>query len=148
VADLSDIANLEPADFAKAVKNTPDAKIREIMTSDQRTQILDAIFDRLPLAFRPEKAGNTDTVIHWNVTGRPDGGTDQYEVVVKDQTCTTSNKFEHDPKLAITIGPVELLKLLAGQGNPVTMFMTGKIKAKGDLGLAGNFSKLFSVPKA
>jgi hypothetical protein len=28
------------------------------------------------------------------------------------------------------------------------MFMTGKIKAKGDLGLAANVAKLFDIPKA
>ena len=39
-------------------------------------------------------------------------------------------------------------RLVSGDGNPMMMFMTGKIKAKGDLGLAANVAKLFDIPKA
>ena len=46
------------------------------------------------------------------------------------------------------MGPVEFLKLISGRANPVMMFMTGKIKAKGDLGLAANIANLFDIPKA
>ena len=36
----------------------------------------------------------------------------------------------------------------AGATNPMMMFMTGKIKAKGDLGLAANIANYFNLPKA
>ena len=39
-------------------------------------------------------------------------------------------------------------KIVSGSGNPVMMFMTGKLKAKGDLGLAANIANLFDIPKA
>jgi putative sterol carrier protein len=87
-------------------------------------------------------------VIHWNITDRPDGGVDTREVVIENGTCFTSEKAERDPKLSLTMGPVEFLKIVAGAGNPVMMFMTGKLKAKGDLGLAANIANLFDIPKA
>ena len=43
---------------------------------------------------------------------------------------------------------MEFLKIVSGNGNPVMMFMTGKLKAKGDLGLAANIQNLFEIPKA
>ena len=107
-----------------------------------------AVFARMAGLFRPEKAGSTHAVIHWRVGDRPDGGVDTYELVIADGRCTLSPAPEHDPKLAITVGPVDFVKVVSGNGNPMMMFMTGKLKAKGDLGLAANIANLFDIPKA
>ncbi|WP_117214679.1 SCP2 sterol-binding domain-containing protein [Allorhizocola rhizosphaerae] len=146
--DLSDFSNLDPAAFAQLVKNASDAQLNEVMSSDVRTKVLDEIFRRMPALFRPDRAGNTNAVIHWNITGRPDGGSDTYEIVIADGTCKLSDKPEDEPKLALTMGPADFLKVVSGNGNPVMMFMTGKLKAKGDLGLAANIANLFNIPKA
>lgn len=146
--DLSDFSSVDPKQFAKLVKSTPDAKIKEVMSSDLRGKILDEVFGRMPTLFRPDRAGSTNAVIHWNITDRPDGGTDTYEVVIENGTCTLSPSADRDPKLSLTMGPVEFLKVVSGAGNPVMMFMTGKLKAKGDLGLAANIANLFDIPKA
>jgi putative sterol carrier protein len=87
-------------------------------------------------------------VIHWNISERADGGVDTYELVIADGKCVVSPSPEHDPKLSITVNPVDFVKVVTGNGNPVMMFMTGKLKAKGDLGLAANVQNLFEIPKA
>jgi putative sterol carrier protein len=146
--DLSDFSSVDPKQFAQLVKNTPDAKIKEVLQSDQRGKILDEIFSRMPTLFRADRAGSTNAVIHWNVGDRPDGGADTYELVIADGACTLSPSPQHDPKLSLNLGAVEFLKVVTGTGNPVMMFMTGKLKAKGDLGLAANIANLFDIPKA
>jgi hypothetical protein len=145
--DLSDFSSVDPKQFAQIVKSAPDSQINEVMASDARGKILDEVFARMPTLFRPDRAGSTNAVIHWNVTGRGDGGTDTYEIVIDNGTCTLSPTPGHDPKLSLTMGPVEFLKVVSGAGNPVMMFMTGKLKAKGDLGLAANIANLFDIPK-
>ncbi len=147
-SDFSDFTSVDPTKFAQLVKSTPDAQLAEVMQSDLRGKILDEVFTRMPATFRPDRAGNTNAVIHWVVTGRPDGGADTYEVVIADGACTVPDSPQRDPRLTITLGPVEFLKVVSGNGNPVMMFMTGKLKAKGDLGLAANISNLFDLPKA
>ena len=146
--DLSDFSSVEPRQFAQLVKSTPDRTLAEVMQSDRRSKILDEVFARMPSLFRADRAGATNAVIHWNITDRPDGGTDTYELVVADGTCTLSQSADRDPKLSLTLGPVDFLKVVSGSGNPVMMFMTGKLKAKGDLGLAANIANLFDIPKA
>ena len=146
--DLSDFGNLDPAQFSELVKKASDAQLNEVMSSEVRTKVLDEIFRRMPTLFRPDRAGNTNAVIHWIITGRPDGGSDTYEIVIADGACTLSEKPESEPKLALTMGPADFLKVVSGNGNPVMMFMTGKLKAKGDLGLAANIANLFNIPKA
>lgn len=146
--DPATFANTGPKEFAQLVKSTPDAKIAEVMSGDLRGKILSEVFNRMPSLFRADRAGSTNAVIHWNITGRPDGGTDTYEVVIENGTCTVNEGATRDPKLSLTMGPVEFLKIVSGGANPVMMFMTGKLKAKGDLGLAANIANLFDIPKA
>ncbi|MEH0982292.1 SCP2 sterol-binding domain-containing protein [Micromonospora sp. CPCC 205556] len=146
--DPANFANVGPKEFAQLVKSTPDDKIAEVMSGDLRGKILSEVFGRMPQLFRADRAGSTNAVIHWNITGRPDGGTDTYEVIVENGTCTVNESATRDPKLSLTMGPVEFLKIVSGGANPVMMFMTGKLKAKGDLGLAANIANLFDIPKA
>ncbi|GAA2652443.1 SCP2 sterol-binding domain-containing protein [Paractinoplanes durhamensis] len=142
------LASIGPKEFAQLVKSTPDSQIAEVMAGDARTKILDEVFNRMPQLFRAEKAGSTSAVIHWIITGGADGASDTYETVIENGACTVTNKPERDPKLAMTMDPLTFLKVVSGDGNPMMMFMTGKIKAKGDLALAANVAKLFDIPKA
>src|SRR5918998_4135026 len=101
------LASIGPKEFAQLVKSTPDSKIAEVMASDSRGKILDEVFGRMPTLFRADRAGATNAVIHWNITDRPDGGTDTYEVVIENGTCTVNEGATRDPKLSLTMGPVE-----------------------------------------
>jgi putative sterol carrier protein len=142
------LAAVEPKEFARLVKSTPDTTIAEVMAGPDRSKILTEVFNRMPTLFRADRAGATQAVIHWNITGGPGGSNDTYETVIEDGTCTVTNQPARDPKLAMTMDPVTFLKVVSGDGNPMMMFMTGKIKAKGDLGLAAQVAKLFDIPKA
>jgi len=146
--DLSKFTSVDPKQFAALVKSASNEQLSALMQSDKRKQVLDEVFRRMPTLFRPDRAGKTSAVIHWNVGDRPDGGVDTYEVVIEDGTCTLSPAPERDPKLSLTLGAVDFLKVVSGNANPVMMFMTGKLKAKGDLGLAANIANLFDIPKA
>ena len=141
------LSSIGPKEFAQLVKSTPDSQIAEVMAGDARTKILDEVFNRMPSLFRPEKAGSTSAVIHWIISGGPNGS-DTYETVIENGACTVTNQPAREPKLAMTMDPVTFLKVVSGDGNPMMMFMTGKIKAKGDLGLAAQVAKLFDIPKA
>jgi putative sterol carrier protein len=145
--DLSDLGSMEPQQFAKMVKETPTDQIKAVLQGELRGKILGEIFGRMPALFRADRAGSTSAVIHWNLGDRADGGTDTYELVIADGTCTLSPEPSHEPKLALTVPAVEFVKIVSGNANPMMMFMTGKLKAKGDLGLAANIPNLFDIPK-
>jgi putative sterol carrier protein len=146
--DLSNFGSVDPKQFAQLVKNAPADQLKAVMQSEQRGKVLDEIFGRMPGLFRADRAGSTNAVIHWNVGDRPDGGVDTYELVIANGACTLSPEPANEPKLSLTVGAVDFLKVVSGNGNPVMLFMTGKLKAKGDLGLAANIANLFDIPKA
>ena len=146
--NVESLSAIGPKEFAQLVKTTPDSKLAEVMAGDARGKILDEVFGRMPTLFRADKAGNTSAVIHWILTGGAGGTTDTYETVIENGACTVTNQPVREPKLAMTMDPVTFLKVVSGDGNPMMMFMTGKIKAKGDLALAAQVAKLFDIPKA
>jgi putative sterol carrier protein len=145
--DLGDFSTLDPKQFASMVKNASTEELNAVMQGEHRTRILDEIFDRMPTLFRADKAGNTNAVVHWTVGDKPGGGADTYELVIADGACTRSPQPVHDPKLALSLGAADFLRVVTGNANPMMMFMTGKLKAKGDLGLAANIANLFDIPK-
>jgi putative sterol carrier protein len=145
--DLSQISSADPATFASMIKSAPKSQLEGILGGEQRTEILGQIFGRFPGQFRADRAGSTNAIIHWTITGGPGGSSDTFEFVIANGTCVLSPKPEHEPKLAVTVGGTDFLQLISGGGNPMAMFMTGKLKAKGDLGLAANLANLCDLPK-
>jgi len=147
-ATAEQLAAVEPGDFIRIVKEMSDKDVKEVMESDNRGAIVDAIFRRMPELFRPDRAGSTTATTHWSITGRPDGFADEWTVRFADGTCASVPGHDGDSTLSLAMSPVDLTKVITKSGNPVMMFMTGKIKAKGDLGLAANIANFFDIPKA
>ena len=69
-------------------------------------------------------------------------------VVVEHGECRVEEGAGDAPDLSLMLGPVEFLQLITGTGNPAMMFMMGKIKARGDLGLAQGLATWFESPQA
>lgn len=144
--DPQTLARLQPAEFVSLVKGMSDDEIRADLGGEHRGALLDAIFARFPQQFRPDKAGGRSARIDFHVTGGPGDSTDTYAVVVDDGTCSIEKEPTASPNLSLTMGPVEFLKMLSGAGSPAMMFMMGKIKATGDLGLAAGLANWFESP--
>lgn len=141
------IAAVEPAEFVGIVERMSDKQVDEVMASPNRGLIIEAIFRRMPGLFRPDRARGVTATTHWSITGRPEGGTDDWTVRFADGTCTCTPGHDGEPTLSLTMAPVDFIKVVTRRGNPTMMFMTGRIKAKGDLGLATKIPGFFEVPK-
>src|SRR5512139_439447 len=139
------LENMSEPEFVALIKATPDAEVREDFAGEHRGPLLDAIFARFPHQFRPDKAGDRTARIDFRVTGGPDDSSDTYGVIVDRGTCTVERGAAESPDLSLMLGPVEFLKLITGTGNPAMMFMMGKVKARGDLGLASALSNWFET---
>ncbi|MGE5838821.1 MAG: SCP2 sterol-binding domain-containing protein [Deltaproteobacteria bacterium] len=100
------------------------------------------IFDGMPRAFDPGAAPGLNAVIQFNIDG--DEGGDWY-ATIRDQTCTVSKGVYDNPTLSIRMKDKDWVALCKGELNGVMAFMTGKLKAKGDIMLAQRMPKLFSM---
>ena len=126
-----------------------DKEIKEVMESPNREPDRRRDLPAHARALPPDRAGSTTATTHWSITGRPDGGADEWTVRFADGTCTSvARPRRRRDAVARRCRPVDFTKVVTKSGNPVMMFMTGKIKAKGDLGLAANIANFFDIPKA
>ncbi|HEX6447556.1 MAG TPA: SCP2 sterol-binding domain-containing protein [Streptosporangiales bacterium] len=143
-----DMRALSPEDFARLVKDASKADLAEVMSGGHRAQVLEAVFARMSEQFRPDKAPSRPSAVLWQVEGRPDGGVDEYELMIEDGTCTVASPPRHEPRVTVALDGVDFLKLVSGNASATTMFFTRRIRLQGDLGLGAGLTDMFDIPKA
>ena len=144
-----DPSAVDPADFVKAVADTPDEQLAAGMANEQvRELVLDGIFSQMAEHFDGKKAGSTEAVIEWQILDKPGGGHDRYQVVVTGGTCSVEKDGGHAARVTFKLKPVDFLKLVTGNAVGPMMFMTGKLKIDGDLMFAAGVQALFRIPGA
>lgn len=144
-----DLSRMDADNFARLISRASRDQIEGLMGSPElRGRILDEVFRRMEQHFRPEKAGSTEAVVHWRLSGGSgDGGYDRYESVLGDGTCKVNTEMRGKPRVTITLNPVDFMKLITRNASAPVLFMTGKLKVKGDLGFAAGLISLFDLPR-
>jgi hypothetical protein len=136
---------IDERDFARLIGRARRDQLEAVMSSPIRPIVLDQIFRRFTDHYRTGEP-RPPKVIHWKVTGAPNAGVDEYELVMRGDSCDTNAVPQHEADTTITMSGPDFLLLTSGNGKPTTMFMTGKLKVRGDLGLAAVLAKLFVIP--
>jgi putative sterol carrier protein len=98
------------------------------------------LLKKLPTAFQPEAAGDTDCTVQFNIST-------PMHVVIKNGTCATRDGASASPDVAITMDDDDLVSLMKGELNGMTAFMTGKLQLEGDLMLAQRMFGFFDSSK-
>jgi putative sterol carrier protein len=99
-------------------------------------------FEAMGGRFRADKAAGTSATIQYDVSGEG-GGT--WNAVIKDGACTVSEGAATSPNLTLQISAQDWLDMLSGKQSGQMLFMSGKLKVKGDMGLAMKLSSLFAM---
>ena len=100
------------------------------------------LFSRMPKAFQPEKAVGVDAVIQFDLSGAQGG---QWVATIKDGKCAVEKGKVENPKLTLSADAVDYVGIFTGKVNPMAAFGEGKIKLKGDLGLAMKLMNFFKI---
>ena len=100
------------------------------------------VFKAMPDQFNPDAAAGVDAIFQFDITG--DGG-GQYWVEVKDQSVAVNEGLHDNPAITITAGAEDYLKLANGELAAMSAFMAGKVKVKGNMGLAMKLQSIFGL---
>ncbi|MFD9889499.1 SCP2 sterol-binding domain-containing protein [Amycolatopsis sp. NPDC058986] len=148
-APAFDLSKVDPVRFANLVAAASRVQLERVVAERTlRERVLGEIFDRMGAHIRHERAKNVHAVIHWRLSGGVgDGGYDRYETVISHGACTVSREMREKPKVTITIAPTDFFRLITHQATPAVLFVTGKIKVKGDLAFAAGLIGFFDLPK-
>jgi len=91
---------------------------------------LKEIFEGMVKGFDAEEAKGWKTVIQYDITGEGGG---KFYIEVKDQKCSLGEGVVENPKLTITISTEDWFAIVEGRLEGQEAFMTGKMKAEGDM---------------
>lgn len=99
-------------------------------------------FEQMGTRFKADRATGTNAVIQYNVSG--DGG-GTWNAVIKDGACTVQPGAAANPSLTLDVAAQDWLDMLSGKQNGQMLFMSGKLKIKGDMGLAMKLGSMFQM---
>lgn len=141
-----DPADVDPSLFARLVKSASKQQLSTVMASSVRRPVLDAIFGRMSEFYSSKGASQNTQVVHWHIKDGSD--VDSFTTTMSDGTCRVTEGAEGEFRTSLTMPGTEFLKVVTNNANPVTLFMTRKLKVDGDVGFATALQKMFTIPSA
>ncbi len=87
----------------------------------------------LPSRFKPDKAAGIDVTVQVSING-PNGG--DWIVSIKNQKLEIKEGKHSSPTLLINMAENDYMDVVNGKMSGEKAFITGKLRLKGDIGLA------------
>ncbi|MBB4687354.1 SCP2 sterol-binding domain-containing protein [Amycolatopsis jiangsuensis] len=142
------LEKVDPARLATLVARASRAQLEAVVAERElREQVLDEIFTRMGAHIRVDRARSLHAVVHWRLSGGVgEGGYDRYETTISQGACTVSHEMREKPRVTITVAPVDFFRIITHQATPAVLYVTGKIKVKGDLAFAAGLIGYFDLP--
>jgi putative sterol carrier protein len=135
---LVDIVRRASRDQLKAIADHPEL----------RAVFLDEIFRRMSEHFLPHRARHVDFVVSWRfLDGSGHDGFDRFQTVIEDGVCVSSTDLSRTPDTTITVTVDDFIRMATGNAAVAAMFVTGRVKVKGEYAPAVRFSSYFDIPK-
>lgn len=114
-----------------------------------REFLLEELFRRMADHLIVEKTRNFSMVVTWNFTnGTADSPPVVYQTLVEEGLCTSAPDLDLAPDATVTISVYDFIRMATG-GNALamSMFVSGKIKIRGDYSVAARFVSFFDIPR-
>ncbi len=101
------------------------------------------LFEHMPAHFQVDKAGHTTATYQFNLSGEGGG---QWWLRITTGTATSGEGIADNPDVTLSSDAHNYVKIALGTMNPTMAFMQGKLKIKGDMGLAMKMQAMFKRP--
>jgi putative sterol carrier protein len=101
-------------------------------------QSVSEFFEGLPSQVDESKTAGMTNTYRFDIDGAG-----SWTVDVQDGKVSVSQNGDAEPDVTISTSDENFEKLVNGELNPTTAYMTGKLKIKGDMGAAMKLQKLF-----
>ena len=103
---------------------------------------IEELMNRMPKAFLPEKAGDTEAVIQYYLTGEEAGN---WVVRIGDGKCEVEKGETENATMTLYADSQDYKDIILGKLDSMTAFMQQKVKLKGNLNMALGLTKYFKL---
>jgi predicted lipid carrier protein YhbT len=136
----------DTAALARMLRAMPEEQLAEGIRVNREAliaQVFSLIPGQLTDAGRRERGA-----IQWRISGAPDGdGYDRWFVVLHEGRAEVGRDLGVKPRVTFTLGPLDFLRLVTGTVDPRRLWLTRRLRIKGDLIWAGRLPRLFRTPR-
>ena len=132
----------DPGQLAETIKDMSDAELEQQVMELGPDQVLEAIFDGMQQAYKPEASPGLDAVVEYDI--KTNGEVQEWHAVMKEGKCVTAKGPGESPRLTLEVGLVDFIRLIFGQVEGPQLFMSGRLKLKGDMMFGMQLPTLFS----
>ena len=101
-------------------------------------------FETMKTLFNPAAAKGLNKTFQWDISGEQAG---KWAVKIADQTCEVIPGGVEKPDITLILSDQDWLSIAEGKLEPMNAFLTGKVKATGDMMLGMKLSQLFPVKR-
>lgn len=105
---------------------------------------VDETFTTMQSLFNPAAATGLNKTFQWNITGEEAG---TWAVRIADQTCELIRGGFEKPDITMSMSDKDWLSIAEGTLDPMQAFMSGRVKASGDMMLAMKLQTLFPTKR-
>lgn len=113
-----------------------------------RQVVFEEVFSRMASHLNKERSAGLHAVIHWRFTGGSGPGDyDRFETVIEKGRCESGDEPTDDARVTVTISPTDFLRAVTGVVSLPMLFLSGKVKVKGDIAFAATLISYFDLPK-
>ncbi|MGB0467939.1 MAG: SCP2 sterol-binding domain-containing protein [Pontibacterium sp.] len=116
-------------------KNKKPTSKRTIPMAD-----LNAIFSEMKQRFNPAAAADADVVFQYVIDDES-----HWHVTVVDNDCSIAEGEHEDATVTLNMDSATLEEVMSGETDGMQAFMTGRIKADGDIMAATKLAVLFPI---
>lgn len=109
---------------------------------DMAFESVNEIFEKMPTVFNAAAAAGLDAVIQYHITGDQSG---DWYAEIRGDSCKIEKGIHDAPTVALTLADGDWIALCNGQLDGMSAFMSGKLKADGDIMLAQRIPSIFPL---
>jgi putative sterol carrier protein len=103
----------------------------------------DDVFNAMPEAFKPEKAGSVEMVLQFDLSGDHGGN---WVVEIGNGECKTRSGTANKPVTKIHTSDADFMALFNRDLNAVAAYMSGRVRVEGDVVAIMNLLSFFELP--
>jgi putative sterol carrier protein len=100
------------------------------------------VFEKMPAAFRAEKAAGVNVVFQYAISGEGGG---EWFAEIKEGACRVAAGKHLSPTCTLAIASVDFLDLMNGKLPAMQAYTSGKLKIEGDIMKSQLIGKLFKM---